>query len=85
MASPARFDLPQYRGHALADLDQLIQQIEDRLQQRRRVVEYLVAAGQEAGRAAHLLRVGEKRLVLQQQSRTVLISGETPGGAGRRS
>jgi hypothetical protein len=77
MASPARLDLaPQYRGHALADLDQLIQQIEDRLRQHRRAVEHLTAAGQEAGRAAHLLRAEEERLVLLQRSRTVLISGE---------
>jgi hypothetical protein len=67
---------PQYRGRALADLDQFIEQVEDRLQQRRLAVEHLAAAGKEAGRAAHLLQVEEKRLALLQQSRTVLISGE---------
>ena len=77
MASSVQVDLPpQYRGRALADLNQLIEQVEDRLQQRRRAVAHLAAAGKEAVRAAHLLRVEEKRLALLQQSRTVLISGE---------
>ena len=77
MASSVSINLPpQYRGHALADLDQLIQQIEGRLQRHRRAVERLAAAGQEAGRAAHLLQVKEKRVVLLRQSRIVLISGE---------
>jgi hypothetical protein len=69
---------PQHRGHALTDLDQLIHQTEDRLQQRRRAVAHLAAAGQEAGRATHLLQVAEEHLALLQRSRTVLISGETP-------
>jgi hypothetical protein len=77
MANPVSIDLPpQYRGRALADLNQLIEQVEDRLQQRRRVAEHLAVAGKEAVRAAQLLRVEEKRLALLQQSRTVLISGE---------
>jgi hypothetical protein len=75
---------PQYRGRALADLNQLIEQVEGRLRQRRRAVEHLVVAGKEAAQAAHLLRVEEKRLALLQQSRTVLIAGETPGEAARR-
>jgi hypothetical protein len=86
MAGTGRVDLPpQYRGHALADLDQLIQQAEDRLQQRRRTIEHLAAVGKQAGRAAHLLRVEEQRLALLRQSRTVLISGETPGEVARRN
>jgi hypothetical protein len=86
MASTGRIDLPpQYRGHALADLDQLIQRAEDWLQQRRRATEHLAAAGKRTGRAAHLLRVAEERLVLLQQSRTVLITGETPDEVARRS
>jgi hypothetical protein len=86
LASIGRIDLPpQYRGHALADLDHLIRQIEERLQQRRLTVEHLAAAGQSTARAAHLLRVAEERLVLLQQSRTVLISGKTPGEVARQS
>jgi hypothetical protein len=86
MASPVRVALsPPYRGHTLADLDQLIPQAEDRLQQRRLSAEHRAAAGKRTGRAARLLQVAEERLVLLQQSRTVLISGETPGGVARRS
>ena len=77
MANLVSIDLPpQYRGRALADLNQLIEQVEDRVQQRRCAVEHLAMAGKEAVRAAQLLRVEEKRLALLQQSRTVLISGE---------
>jgi hypothetical protein len=86
MASTGRIDLPpQYRGHALAGLDQLIEQAADRLQQRRLATERLAAAGKRTGRAAHLLRVAEERLTLLQQSRTVLISGKTPGEVARQS
>jgi hypothetical protein len=86
MANIARIDLPpQYRGRALANLDQLIARTEGRLQQRRLAVEHLTTAGKRTGRAAHLLRVAEERLALLQQSRTVLISGKTPGEVARQS
>jgi hypothetical protein len=79
MVSTVHIDLPpQYRGHALADLDQLIRQAEHRLQQHRVAVEQLAAAGKRTTRAAYLLRMAEERLALLQQSRTVLISGEPP-------
>jgi hypothetical protein len=86
MANVARIDLPpQYRGRALADLDQLIAQTEGRLQQHRLGVEHLVAAGKRTSRAAYLVRVAEERLALLQQSRTVLISGKTPGEVARQN
>jgi hypothetical protein len=75
---------PQYRGHALADLDRLIGQAQDRLQQRRLAVEHGAAAGARATRARQLLRVAEERLALLQRSRAVLISGETPEAVARR-
>ena len=86
MASTVHIDLPpQYRGHALADLDQLIKRAEDRLQQHRLAVEHLTAAGKRTTRAAYLVRAAEERLVLLRQSRAVLISGKTPGEVARQS
>jgi hypothetical protein len=62
MANSVSIDLPpQYRGRALADLNQLIEQVEDRLQLRCRVAEHLAVAGKEAVRAAQLLQIEEKR------------------------
>ena len=76
---------PQYRSHALADLEQLIEQAQDQLEQRRLAVEHGAAAGARTTRTRYLLRAAEERLALLQQSRAVLISGETPGEVARRS
>jgi hypothetical protein len=86
LTSSARIKLPrQYRGHALADLDQLISHVEGRLQQHRHDLERLAAAGKRTGRVASRMQVAEERLALLQQSRTVLISGKTPGEVARQS